>query len=170
MLDRLGKLMTVSHWVRTFAAMLSLYAAPAFAAQVSFTKDTQLRAEPRFDSASVVAVRPGMIGDVTQKQGPWLQVYVEGKPGWVLTTDIIYGVAQPQITSTRSSLFGTSRVSTTTSTIGIRICFGEELHTLSSAVNEEQLSLLDRYAVSKEDAYTQHAKPLGLEPRQIPLP
>lgn len=164
MLDREDNWVTISYWLRTFAGMLLMCAATAHAQQVTVSKDTQLRAEPRFDSAPVAQVTQGVIGTTSQKQGPWLLVNVEGNSGWVLTTDIVYGeIEKPE---KFVSLFSRPQQAPPIYTVETAHR-PHNLPQLTEPINEEQLELLDRYAVSKEVA-SQFAKERGLVPLTLP--
>jgi hypothetical protein len=133
-----------SNLIRSFFLVMLLGSASAWAERVSIIKDAPLRLEPRFDAKVIATVKQGTIGVVSEKQGPWLRVDIDGKWGWVLTVQITY-VSDGKSQQPRQFVAGTA-------TIGITNCFPESRFGFLSEVNGKQLALLDSFAVSKEDA------------------
>ncbi len=136
--------MFAANLIRAVFLALLFCSASAFAERVTIAKHIELREEPRFDSVAHFPVKQGASGKILARNGPWFRVDVNGKRGWVLTTDIRF--------TPDENLQSPQRLVTTgTFTLGIRICFGNA-ELLMGDVNEKQLALLDSYAVPAIDA------------------
>lgn len=128
-----------------------LFASLAAAQPITFTKDTSLRSEPRFDASPSGQVRSGATGESTAKQGPWLNIKTPQAAGWALTTDVSF--ASGGGSSTIAFSAKPQRVGGT-GTLGAR---GFDKETIGTALGESapvstaQLALLDGYAASKDD-------------------
>ena len=163
MLRPLLSIFTVAFWL--------VCAIQAHAQDISITKDTVLRAEPRFDAQQVAPIKQGTRGSAKAKQGPWIQVTIGANTGWVLTTELNFGHTAEvrQSGGQFHQLFSRkSQLTFATTTIGCSHCNSGPPLDFGFPNNEQQLMLLDYYAVSKEAARTQHAEPLGLQARDIP--
>lgn len=131
--------------IRALFLMMLLGSASAWAERVSIIKDAPLRLEPRFDARVIATVKQGTIGVVSEKQGPWLRVDIDGKWGWVLTVQITY-VSDGKSQSPRQAVAGPATIKAT------NCFFPEGVIAPMSELNERQLAHLDSFAVSKDDA------------------
>ena len=136
--------MFAANLIRSVFLGLLFCSAAAFAQRITLAKDIELREEPRFDAGAHSLVKQGAVGKILAKNGPWFRVDLNGKQGWVLTTDI-------RFTSDQNLQSPQRLVTTGTFTLGIRVCF-DRMEMFLGDVNEKQLELLDSYAVSARDA------------------
>lgn len=136
--------MFAANLIRWIFLALLFCSVSASAEHVTMAKDLELREEPSLGSVAHSPVKQGAIGKILTKNSPWVRVDVNGKRGWLLTTNIRY--------TQDGNLQSPPRLVTTgTSTIGIRVCF-DPMEVFPGDVSEKQLQLLDSYAVSAMDA------------------
>lgn len=150
-------------FIRTFLLALLLGSTVAIAEQVFITKDTQLREKPKGDSLPIAAVKQGATGVVTTKVGPWFRISVDGSTGWILMTDFTFSPMRQAIAPSFNPLSSIGRQSVAVATIGIIFCYSHETIPMDQ-FSEEQLMLLDSYAVSKEDSVHPDELPLKISP------
>ena len=135
------------------ALLVGCFSLGAWAQSITLAKDAALRSEPRFDATAVTQLKQGMPGEAGEKKGPWLNITTKAGAGWVLTTDVAFG-SSGTVSSSGGFFnpFARKQTASTTSTIGIR---GFDKETIGNAfgsggvVNNQQLALLDGYAVDK---------------------
>lgn len=114
----------------------------ASAQQVTISRDTKLYAEPNAGSAVVGELKPGATGEVTSKQGAWVQVKSAAATGWTFSFNVSYGGAGPGA-ATSSPQRGK-----TTATIGIRGLEEEDLK--AAKFDGKQLDALDQFATGDD--------------------
>ena len=149
------------------AAMLA--AAPATAQQVTLERDSPLYAEPRLDASQVAQLKTGATGEVTGKQGAWINLRTAGGSGWLFSFNVRFpsqqaGTSDSGTGSAAGRLFGPPRGVSVTSTIGIRGLGEEDLK--QASFNAGQMKLLDGYAVTKEAA-ERDARAAGFAPVSV---
>jgi hypothetical protein len=118
------------------------------------TRDLELRAEPKSDSAAVGSLAKGGRYELIRQHQAWSEVNAGGKKGWVLSLFLMAG-DPPQERSVGRTLsdlvsLGTERAGKgqMTSTIGVRGLDEDELK--SARPNAEELRKLESYAVPPE--------------------
>jgi len=149
------------------AAMLA--GASATAQQVTLERDSPLYAEPRLDASQVAQLKTGATGEVTGKQGAWLNLRTAGGSGWLFSFNVRFpsqqtGTSDSGTGSAAGRLFGSPRGVSVTSTIGIRGLGEEDLK--EASFNAGQMKLLDGYAVTKEAA-ERDARAAGFAPVSV---
>jgi len=149
------------------AAMLA--GASATAQQVTLERDSPLYAEPRLDASQVAQLKTGATGEVTGKQGAWLNLRTAGGSGWLFSFNVRFpsqqtGTSDSGTGSAAGRLFGSPRGVSVTSTIGIRGLGEEGLK--EASFNAGQMKLLDGYAVTKEAA-ERDARAAGFAPVSV---
>ena len=116
----------------------------ASAQQVTISRDANLHAEPNAGAAVVGQLKQGATGEVTGKQGAWVQVKSAAGTGWTFSFNVNYGSAGP------AAAAPTPQRRTGTSTIGIRGLEEEDLK--AAKFDGKQLDALDSFATGSEGA------------------
>jgi len=146
----LPKMRDVVPWTLLLMAMMS----PVAAQQVTVERDSELRAEARLDAKVVATLKQGVRGEVTAKNGAWLNIKTAEAAGWLFSFNVRFASAQQASGSSSVSglgrLFGPRQRVNVTSTIGIRGLEEEDLR--QARFDAGQLRLLDQYAASRADA------------------
>ncbi len=136
------------------AVWFVVLALPAAAQQVTVERDSELRAEARLDARVVATLKQGVKGEVTAKNGAWLNIKTAEATGWLFSFNVRFESAQPTSDTSSASglgrLFGPRQRVNVTSTIGIRGLEEEDLR--QARFDAEQMRLLDQYAASRADA------------------
>ncbi len=157
------KLRNVAPLICVLLAMI----APAVAQQVTVERDTELRAEARFDAKVVATLKPGVKGEVTAKNGVWLNIKTPEATGWLFSFNVRFTSTQQTSDSSSSGLgrlFAPRQRVNVTSTIGVRGLGEEDLR--QAHFDAEQMRLLDQYAASRADAESS-AQGSGLAVAQV---
>lgn len=144
--------------------------APAVAQQVTVERDSELRAEPRLDAKVVATLKPGAAGEVTAKNGAWLNIRTAEATGWLFSFNVRFASAQQAAGSGAGNaagvgrLFGPRQNVNVTSTIGIRGLEADDLR--QARFDAEQMRLLEQYSASRADAESR-AQSSGLSAAQV---
>ena len=135
--------------------LLWAWAAAAGAQQVVVEVDSPLLESPRGNARVIAQLRKGATAELLSRQGAWINVRTAQGTGWVNSFNVRDASAPAAGTSAASRQRGS-----TTATIGIRGLEAEDLK--SASFNQQQINLLERYAVSKAEA-ERAARATGLE-------
>lgn len=144
--------------------------APAVAQPVTIERDSELRAEARYDAPVVAKVKQGTSGEVTAKSGAWVNIKAPEGAGWLFSFNVRFASAAPGgaggagDAAALGRLVGPRQQVSVTSTIGVRGIEEEDLR--QARFNAEQMKLLDQYAASRESAQD-GARAAGLEPVRV---
>ena len=151
-------------------AML-VVAMPALAQPVTVERDSELRAEARADAPVTAKVKQGTSGEVTAKNGAWVNIKTAEGAGWVFSFNVRFGTARPGSESSAGDggavlgrLVAPRTQVNVTATLGTRGLDKEDLR--QASFNAEQMKLLEQYAASKESAQD-GARARGLEPVRV---
>jgi hypothetical protein len=139
---------------RLAAAALLCWALDAGAQQVTLERDTLLQSEPRLDSSVVAQVKQGVTGEVTARNGAWVQVRTSAATGWVFSFNVRYpataaGDGGAGTAGALGRLVGPRQNVNVTSSIGIRGLDEEDLR--QARFDAAELKRLDDYAASKPE-------------------
>jgi len=155
-------------WLRLAALAAALATAPVAAQQVTLSRDSPLYAEPRLEATQVVQLKQGATGEVTARQGGWLNIKTPDGAGWLFSFNVRFPPQKPEAGGgggeALGRVFGSNRPNTVVSAIGIRGLGEEDLR--QATLDPEQLKLLDGFAVSKPAA-EESARAAGLAPEKI---
>lgn len=148
---------------------LLLAAVPAAAQQVTLERDSPLYAEPRLDAPQVTQLKQGATGEVTGKQGAWLNLKTPNGAGWLFSFNVRFPVqkaegAESGAGSALGRVFGPRRSGSVTSSIGIRGLEEEDLR--QASFNAGQMKLLEGFAASRQAA-EERARTTGLAPATV---
>ncbi len=152
------------------ACVCMVMIAPAAAQQVTVERDSELRAEARLDAKVVATLKPGATGEVTAKNGAWLNIRTAEATGWLFSFNVRFASAQQASGSGAGNaagvgrLFGPRQNINVTSTIGIRGLEADDLR--QARFDAEQMRLLDQYSASRADAESR-AQSSGLSAAQV---
>lgn len=144
-----------------------LAAAPAAAQQVMLERDSPLYAEPRLDAPQVTQLKQGASGEVTGKQGAWLNLKTPAGNGWLLSFNVRFPSQKAEGGGSGSALggmVGPRRNVSVTSAIGIRGLDEQDLK--QASFNAQQMKLLDDFAATKQAA-EDSARAAGLDPVKV---
>jgi uncharacterized protein YgiM (DUF1202 family) len=154
------------------AAVFALagFVSPAAAQQVTVERDSELRAEARPDAAVVAKVKQGTTGEVTAKNGAWLNLKTAEGSGWLFSFNVRFAAPGQGAgsgggdASALGRVFGPRQNVKVTSTIGVRGIDKEDLK--QATFNAEQMNLLDTY-VSSRDSAASRARSAGLAATRV---
>jgi hypothetical protein len=140
---------------------LSLACFAAAAQQIVVEKDSPLYAAPQTSAKVVGQVKQGMSGEAIAQKGTWVNVKTDAGTGWLFTFNVRF-ITQGTPPAAKAPVFTPGRK--VTATIGIRGLEAEDLK--NASVDAQQLSLLDGYVASKQDAESA-ARASGLAPVRV---
>jgi hypothetical protein len=148
---------------------LLLAVAPAAAQQVTLERDSPLYAEPRLDAPQVTQLKQGAAGEVTGKQGGWLNLKTPDGTGWLFSFNVRFPAqktegAESGTGAALGRVFGPRRSGSVTSSIGIRGLEEEDLR--QASFNAGQMKLLDGFAATRQAA-EERARTTGLAPANV---
>ena len=124
----------------------------AFAQQRAIVeRDAQLRAAPQNGAAVVGALKQGTSVEVIVQKGIWVNLKTGSGTGWTNSYNVRF-LSASEPASRPSVRAAPSRRTTITSTIGIRGLDEEDLR--AAHFDDSQMSLLDQYASTRQDAET----------------
>ncbi len=112
-------------------------------------RNAQLLAAPQSGATVVGPLRQGTSAEVIVQKGTWVNLKTDAGTGWTNSYNVRFlsaDAAAPKAGITAAP----ARRAAITSTIGIRGLDEEDLR--SARFDEAQMSLLDRYAASRQDA------------------
>jgi uncharacterized protein YgiM (DUF1202 family) len=167
-----GEISLLSRLSCGIAAIFALagLVAPAAAQQVTVERDSELRAEARPDAAVVAKVKQGTTGEVTAKNGAWLNLKTAEGAGWLFSFNVRFAATGQAVgaaggdASALGRVFGPRQNVNVTSTIGVRGIDKEDLK--QANFNAEQMNLLDTY-VSSKDSAASRARSTGLAATRV---
>lgn len=141
---------TKSSRLSLFAAMCAglLAWGAAVAQPVTIARDSSLHAEPQTGAAVVARLKQGESAEQIGRQGAWVNVKSASGTGWLFSFNVTYGPGAAPAAGGGAAAMPERRA--VTSTIGIRGLEAEDLR--QARFDETQLNLLDKHAVSKQDA------------------
>ncbi|HET9403577.1 MAG TPA: SH3 domain-containing protein [Burkholderiales bacterium] len=148
---------------------LLLVAAPVAAQQVTVERDSPLYAEPRLDAPQVTQLKQGAAGEVTGRQGGWLNLKTPDGTGWLFSFNVRFPAQKAEGGESGAGqalgrVFGPRRSGSVTSSIGIRGIEEEDLR--QASFNAGQMKLLEGFAASKQAA-AERARATGLAPATL---
>lgn len=156
--------------VKVLCAMLAVAAFPALAQQVVVEKDSDLRGAANASAPVVGKVAKGANGEVTDKNGVWVNLKTPETAGWLFSFNVRFASAGASAgggdggAGAMNRLAGPRTNVNVTSTLGTRGLDKDSLR--AGTFNAEQMKLLDSYAKSK-DAAQEESRTAGLEPAQV---
>ena len=127
----------------------------AAAQQVLIGTDAALHEEPRPDARVITQLKAGVPGEVIGKQGVWVNLKTASGTGWVMSFNVRFAseAGAPSgggTASALSRLVSPRQKPATTATIGIRGLEAEDLK--AASFDSQQMSLLEKFATSRQDA------------------
>lgn len=152
--------------------LLAALACAAFAQPVTIERDSELRAEARHDAPVVARAKQGTAGEVTAKNGPWVNVTTPEGSGWVFSFNVRFASGRSAESGAAGAgtvlgrLVAPSRPPSVTATIGIRGIEEEDLK--KATFDGAQMKLLEQYATTAEQA-AEAARQRGLSAEKVPL-
>jgi hypothetical protein len=155
--------------VKVLCAMLAVAAFPALAQQVVVEKDSDLRGAANASAPVVGKVAKGANGEVTDKNGVWVNLKTPDAAGWLFSFNVRFASAGASGggdggAGAMNRLAGPRTNVNVTSTLGTRGLDKDSLR--AGTFNAEQMKLLDGYAASK-DVAEDGARKAGLEPATV---
>lgn len=148
--------------------LLMAMISPVTAQQVTVERDSDLRAEARLDAKVVATLKQGVKGEVTAKNGAWLNIKTAEATGWLFSFNVRFASAQQASGASSASglgrLFGPRQHINVTSTIGVRGLGEEDLR--QARFDAGQVRLLDQYAATRAEAENS-AQDSGLSAAQV---
>jgi hypothetical protein len=143
-----------------FGLVLASFA--ALAEQIVVEKDSPLYASPQTSAKVVGQVKQGMTGEALAQKGTWVNVKTDAGTGWLFTFNVRFLTPGASPAAKAAPIIAPRpRV---TATIGIRGLEAEDLK--NATVDPQQLTLLDSYVASKQDA-EKAARASGLAPARV---
>lgn len=142
------------------ALLLAAASLPAIAQQATVAKDSDLRSEGSNSAPVVGKVKQGTSGEVTGKNGVFVNLKAPGAAGWLFSFNVNFASVDDGTSSTAG--LGRVRGSTqvqSTSTMGARGFDEEDLK--KASFNAEQMQLFEQYGTTKEAA-AEGARSAGL--------
>jgi hypothetical protein len=141
--------------------VLALACFDAAAQQIVVEKDSPLYASPQTSAKVVGKVTQGMTGEALAQKGTWVNVKTEAGTGWLFTFNVRFITQGSSPAAKAPPIAPRGKL---TATIGIRGLEAEDLK--NASVDPQQLSLLDGYVASKQDA-ERAARASGLAPARV---
>ena len=145
-----------------FLAAASL---PAMAQQATVSKDSDLRSEGSNSAPVVGKVRQGTSGEVTGKNGVFVNLKAPSASGWLFSFNVNFASVDDGTASAAGlgKVRGSTQVQTT-STLGARGFDTEDIQRAS--FNPQQMELFDQYGTTKEAA-AKAARGAGLSATKV---
>ena len=131
--------------------LLATASLPAGAQQATVAKDSDLRAEGSNSAPVVGKVRQGTSGEVTGKNGVFVNLKAPSATGWLFSFNVNFASVDDGTASAAGlgKVRGSTQVQVT-GTLGARGFDDEDLQ--KASFNAEQMRLFEQYRTSKEEA------------------
>ena len=155
--------------MRSIAGLMGAFLAaanlPALAQQAVVAKDSPLRAEASTTAPVVANVKQGTSGEVTGKNGAFINFKVPDGAGWLFSFNVNFASTGEGSASSGAlgRTYGSKQVQAT-STLGARGFDTEDIE--KASFNAEQMKLFEQYGLSKEAA-SERARATGLESARV---